>query len=195
VALEAYRTRPEGVAGLVLICGAPGRVTHTFKGGDALARALPAIIARVERHPQIARALWSNLPPAAAARVALVAGEVDPELDPADLLAYMEHVANLDVIMFLRMLQSVGEETAEDVLPTVAVPVLVIAGDGDTFTPPPLAERMATTIPDAELMLAAGATHVVPLERREAVRERILGFLQGRVLPRLAPTARAAGRA
>ncbi|MEP7123960.1 MAG: alpha/beta fold hydrolase, partial [Byssovorax sp.] len=32
VLLEAYRLRPERVRGLVLICGASGRITHSFKG-------------------------------------------------------------------------------------------------------------------------------------------------------------------
>src|SRR5439155_16213077 len=114
VALEGYRRRREGVAGLVLICGAPGRVTHTFKGGDALARALPGLIERVSRHPLLARAVWANLPPSLATRVALATGEVDAGVAPEDLQPYMEHAANIDLPMFLRMLASVGDASAED---------------------------------------------------------------------------------
>jgi pimeloyl-ACP methyl ester carboxylesterase len=182
VVLESYRKRPEGVAGVVLICGAPGRVTHSFKGSDALARALPKLIERVERHPILARAVWANLPPGAATRVALATGEVDAGVDPEALLPYMEHVTSLDVGLFLRMLSAAGEVTAEDMLPTIAVPTLVIAGELDSFTPPSLAQRMVDAIPGAELMLVEGGTHVVPIERREAVRARVAEFLERRVL-------------
>ncbi len=183
VALEGYRRRSEGIAGLVLICGAPGRVTHTFKGSDAMARALPAVIERVSRHPLLARAVWANLPPGLATRIALATGEVDAGVAPEDLQPYMEHAANIDLAMFLRMLAAVGDASAEDMLGDIAVPVLVIAGELDTFTPPHLAEKMAAAIPHGELMLVRGGTHVVPLEKREAVRERIDAFFRERLAP------------
>ncbi len=174
----------------MLICGAAGRVTHTFKGSSVLAQTLPKLIERVERHPQIARALWSNMPPSVATKVALATGEVDASVEHADLQPYMEHVADLDVLMFLRMLQAVGEQSAEDVLSSIQVPVLVISGELDSFTPPHLAEKMAASMPDSEFMLLNGATHVVPLERRDEVRNRIHRFIRERVLPKVAPTTK-----
>jgi pimeloyl-ACP methyl ester carboxylesterase len=80
------------------------------------------------------------------------------------------------------MLQAVGEQTAEDMLGTIDVPVLIIAGELDTFTPPHLAEQMAASIPNSELMMVPGATHVVPIERREAIRDRIIEFVRDRVM-------------
>ncbi len=184
VALEGYRSEPDQLVGLVLLCGAPGRITHTFKGSEALAQALPRLIDRVRKRPRFARALWSNFPPEAATRIALATGEVDASaIRPADLLAYTEHAANLDLLMFLRMLQTVGEETAEDMLPMVQVPVLIIAGELDTFTPPRLAEQMAASLPDSELMVVEAATHVVPIERRDQVRNRIQTFVAERIMP------------
>ena len=103
-------------------------------------------------------------------------------MNPADLLPYMEHVTDLDPLMFLRMLQEVGEQTAEDMLGSIQVPVLVIAGENDTFTPTHLAERMASAIPDAELLVEEGATHIVPLERREVIKECVLDFVRRRVV-------------
>jgi len=186
LALEAYRHQPEDVAGLVLICGTAGRLTHTFKGGDALARTLPRLIERVRQNPRLARALWSNVPPEVSVRVALATGEVDAAaIQPEDLKRYSEHVAGLDLEMFLRMLHAVGEQTAEDMLGTIEVPTLVLAGEQDTFTPTYLAERMAAAIPNSELTIYPGATHVVPIERRDAVRERIHRFVDERVYPHL----------
>ncbi|MBW2452986.1 MAG: alpha/beta hydrolase [Deltaproteobacteria bacterium] len=186
VALEGYRSQPDHLVGLVLLCGAPGRITHTFKWSEALAQALPRLIERVRRRPRVARALVSNFPPEVATRIALATGEVDATaIQPADLTAYTEHVANIDLLMFLRMLQAVGEQTAEDMLPTVEIPVLIITGELDTFTPPHLAERMAAALPQSELMIVEAATHVVPIERREQVRDRIQAFLKDRVMPQV----------
>ncbi|MEO7327914.1 MAG: alpha/beta hydrolase [Minicystis sp.] len=182
VALEALRLRREKVRGLVLICGASGRITHTFKGTNVLAQVLPRIIARVEARPDIARAIWSRVPPEVALRIAFLAGEVDKlALLPADLLPYMAHMVDIDLPMFLRMLRAAGEHSALDLLPTIDVPALVIAGDRDSFTPPRYAEEMAAAMPRGELMMVSGGTHVVPLERKELVSERVEKFLRERV--------------
>ncbi len=179
--LEAYRLRPARVRGLVLICGASGRITHSFKGTNVLAQMLPRFIARVDAHPEIARAIWSRVPPEVALRVALLAGEVDAAIVPEDLLPYMTHMVDIDLPMFLRMLRSAGDHSAADMLPLISVPTLVIGGDRDSFTPPRFAEEMAAAIPDSELLMVAGGTHVVPLERKELVAERVERFLRERV--------------
>lgn len=181
VALEGYRARPDAVKGLVLVCGSPGRITHTFRGTNVLAQLLPRLIERVDAHPHLARALWSRVPPDLSLRIALASGEVDASVNPDDLMPYMTHMVDIDLPMFLRMLRSAGEHSAADLLPEVRVPVLVVAGDRDQFTPPHYAEQMAAAMPDAELLMVAGGTHVVPIERRDLVRERVTRFLRERV--------------
>jgi pimeloyl-ACP methyl ester carboxylesterase len=182
VALEGYRLRREKVRGMVLICGSPGRITHTFKGTNVLAQWLPDAIQQVDAHPTIARALWSNVPPEMALRVAFFTGEVDTKtVQPEDLLPYMRHMVAIDLPMFLRMLRSAGEHNAADLLPEVDVPVLVIAGDKDSFTPSANAEAMAAALPKGELLMVAGGTHVVPIERRELVADRVATFLRDRL--------------
>ncbi len=182
VTLEAFRLRREKVRGLVLVCGSSGRITHTFKGSDVMAQVLPGFIERVEAYPEIARALWSRVPPEIALQVALLTGEVDTStIVPADLMPYMKHMVDIDPLMFLRMLRSAGEHSAADILPQVDVPTLVIAGDHDSFTPPRYAEEMAAAMPQAELMMVQGGTHVVPLERKELVAARVEKFLRERV--------------
>ena len=182
VVLEALRLRREKVRGLVLVCGSSGRITHTFKGTNVMAQLLPRVIAQFDAHPEIARAIWSRVPPEIALQVALLTGEVDvAAIAPADLMPYMKHMVDIDPPMFLRMLRSAGEHSAADLLPKIDVPALVIAGDRDTFTPPRYAEEMAAAIPQAELMMVAGGTHVVPLERKEQVAARVEKFLRERV--------------
>jgi pimeloyl-ACP methyl ester carboxylesterase len=177
VILEAFRYRPEKIRGLVLICGAPGRVTHTFKGTDALAQVLPRMIETVDKYPHVARAVWGSVPPELALKVALALGEVDAKLiHPRDLVRYLEHMVDIDLPMFLRMLRAAGEHNAADMLGTIDVPALVIAGDKDSFTPPRLAEEMASAMPKGELVMTSG-THVVPLEQRSLVEEKVFALL------------------
>lgn len=178
IALEGYRLRPRKIGGLALICGAPGRVTHTFKGSDALAQLLPKLIARVDAHPHLARGLWGSVPAGLALKIAGITGEIDTKLMVAeDLLPYLEHMVDIDLPMFLRMLHRAGEHTAEDMLPSITVPTLVIAGDKDSFTPPRFAESMAQAIPGAELLVLQ-ATHVAPLEQKAIVHEAVENLLR-----------------
>jgi pimeloyl-ACP methyl ester carboxylesterase len=182
VVLENFRLHREGVRGLVLVCGSSGRITHTFKGTDVLAQLLPRFIERVDAYPEIARAIWSRVPPEVALQVALLTGEVDKSaIRPQDLMPYMTHMVDIDLPMFLRMLRSAGEHSAADLLPQIDVPALVIAGDRDTFTPARYAEEMAAALPQGELLMVQGATHVAPLERKELVAARVEKFLRERV--------------
>lgn len=178
VALEGYRLRSDKVRGLVLICGSYGRITETFRGNNTLGQFLPKVLEMVERNPEWARALWSRVPPELALKSALLLREVNPDaIEPDDLLPYLRHMTHVDIGLFLRMLRAAGEHDAEDLLPKIDVPVLVVAGSRDSFTPPFLAERMVELLPKGELLLIEGGTHVAPLEHRELVQTRVDDFL------------------
>jgi pimeloyl-ACP methyl ester carboxylesterase len=180
VVLEAYRQRPDKIRALVLLCGSSGRVTQTFHGNDLLARVLPKLLRVVESRPGLMRGIWSRIPVQTALDVALATGEVDKNLlDPADLVPYLEHVTNMDLLLFLRMLQAAGDYSANEFLASVAVPVLVVAGMSDTFTPYRLAEEMAKGMPHSELLQVPSGTHVAPLEQRDLVGKRVAQFLAG----------------
>lgn len=178
VSLELFRARPDNVRALVLLCGSYGRVTHTFKNSEVLANVLPKLSDLAAKHPKLTRALWSRVPPKVALRLALVTGEIDPRtIRPEDVEPYFHHVAHVDFPMFAKMLTAAGEHSAEDLLPALDIPVLIIAGDKDSFTPPELSRRMAELMPKAELVMLAGGTHVAPLEQHELVALRIEKFL------------------
>ncbi len=183
VALEAYRKRRTNVRGLVLLCGSAGRVTHTFHGSDALAQVLPRLIERVRSSPRLARGLWGSVPPELSLKIAALTGEIDATLmNPQDLLPYLEHMADIDLLMFLEMLRDAGEHSAADLLPEIDVPVLVVGGDRDNFTPVRYAEELAKAMPKGELLMLH-ATHVAPLEQRAVVHEKIASFLDALTPP------------
>lgn len=183
VALEAYRLRPEGIRGLVLICGTFGNVTSTFHGMPLLDLVLPKLLDVAQKMPDVVRAIWSRLPPQLSLKVALRAGEIDPDRVRAeDFLPYLSHMTHVDFPMFLRMLRAAGEHSAEDLLRHVDVPVLVVAGERDTFTPAFLAHAMAEALPKGELLMVPSGTHVTPIEQPVLVDAAIEKFFRERVL-------------
>lgn len=179
VALEEWRRYPKNVAGLVLICGSFGKVTQSFRGVPILDMILPKVMDIVDKQPDIARALWSRIPPEMALRAALMARDVDPSnVRREDMLPYLKHMTHVDFAMFLRMLRSAGDHTAEDWLAEIDVPVLIVAGEKDTFTPASLSESMAERIPGAELLMVQGGSHVAPIEQPELIAARVKQFLE-----------------
>ncbi len=185
VLLENYRAHRERVKGLILLCGSHGHLTRTFHNGPLLEIILPKLLDVVTKSPELVRAVWGRLPVEMALKIALKMGEVDPEkVRPDDLMPYLTHMTHIDVPMFLRMVQAAGEHSAEALLPTIDVPVLVVAGERDTFTPARLAEEMARAIPGAELLMVERGSHVAPLEQAALVDAKVVEFLETRVLAR-----------
>jgi pimeloyl-ACP methyl ester carboxylesterase len=178
VALELYRRAPERVRALVLICGSYGRITHTFHGNDILHRVLPKLIELVQKHRGVARALWGRLPSQLAFKIAGWLGEIDGvSLAASDFAQYVEHLSDIDLDLYLAMLQQAGNHSAEDVLPQVKVPTLVISAEKDTFTPVDVTRELADHIPGAQYMELKGASHAAPVERAKAINERVDAFL------------------
>jgi pimeloyl-ACP methyl ester carboxylesterase len=64
-------------------------------------------------------------------------------------------------------------------LSEIRVPSLVVGGAEDELTPPAVMRSMADRIPGARYVEIAGAGHVAPLERPEAVNAAVAEFLLG----------------
>jgi pimeloyl-ACP methyl ester carboxylesterase len=179
VALEEWRRYRENIKGLVLICGSYGKVTQSFRGVPILDMILPKVLDIVDKQPEIARAIWSRIPPEVALKAALLARDIDPtHVRREDMLPYLKHMTHVDFQMFLRMLRAAGDHTAEEWLGEVDVPVLIVAGEKDTFTPASLSEQMAERIPNAELLMVTGGSHVTPIEQPQLVLSRIHEFVE-----------------
>lgn len=68
--------------------------------------------------------------------------------------------------------------SAEEVLPRIDVPVLVIGGEKDILTLPRASRRMARTIPGAALREVEGVGHMGLLERAETYNQAIAEFAE-----------------
>ncbi|MBL9020033.1 MAG: alpha/beta hydrolase [Myxococcales bacterium] len=182
VALETYRRHPGRVAGLVLVCGAPSHPLRTFKGSATLEELLPTIQKWIGRVPGVVNRLTRALLPTRLAYEVASRLEIRRELvEPADFMPYLEGLARIDTRLFIAMLSSAGQHSADDLLPAVAVPTLVVAGGRDGFTPPDRSRAMAEAIPGAELLEIPNASHTAPIERPHLVDWTVRDFLARRV--------------
>jgi pimeloyl-ACP methyl ester carboxylesterase len=75
-----------------------------------------------------------------------------------------------------RMMASEPDYSADD-LARIKVPVAVVLGEQDEFIKSEHAAYLATSIPDAELILLPGVSHFAPLQRPEHFGREVLGFL------------------
>jgi len=70
-----------------------------------------------------------------------------------------------------------GRPEVASLLPTIACPTLVTTGELDSWAPPHQHEEIAAAIPISELVIVAGAGHMLPAEAPEAVNAAIAAWL------------------
>ena len=178
VALEYHRRHPEQVLGLVLICGSHGLPLDTFHDSKALKIIFPAWLAAAEKWPQAMEFIWQLAAGGEFAYQLATHLEVNGRLvHREDFTPYFRHLSSMDPRLFLGMLKHASEHTAFDHLPRIEVPVLIVAGTDDTFTPYWLSEEMQDRIPGAEMLTVPGGTHVAPIEQPELIALRLEKFL------------------
>jgi pimeloyl-ACP methyl ester carboxylesterase len=136
VCLEMYRRHRARVTGLVLLCGSYGTPLRTFKGKRTLEQVLPYVKFLVDRIPGTVARVWSSLVPTELAYQIATRFELNGELiRREDFLPYLDHMAKIDVRLFIDMLAAAGRHSARELLEHIAVPTLIVSGERDGFTP------------------------------------------------------------
>jgi pimeloyl-ACP methyl ester carboxylesterase len=182
VALETFRRHRKRVAALVLICGAPSHPLRTFRGSAVLEEWLPTIQKLIQKAPGIINRVTRAMLPTRLAFEIASRFEIRRELiAPGDFMPYLEGMARIDARLFVAMLAAAGAHSAEDLLPQVTAPTLVVAGGRDGFTPPERSRAIAEAIPGAELLEIPNASHTTPIEHPHLVNFTIRDFLARRV--------------
>ncbi len=182
VALETYRRHVERVAGLVLVCGAASHPLRTFRGSAALEEWLPTIQKWIHRVPGVINRVTRAVLPTRLAYEIASRLEIRRELiEPSDFMPYLEGMARVDARLFVAMLSSAGSHSAEDLLPRVMVPTLVVAAGRDGFTPPERSRAIAAAVPQAELLEIPNASHTAPIEHPDLVNLAVQDFLARRI--------------
>jgi pimeloyl-ACP methyl ester carboxylesterase len=177
VALELWRRHPEAVKALVLICGTPGHPLDRVSSSSALRRALSTSV-RAAASPALAL-MRSSLGSRIAREVAYLTGGARRDACPSDMLeSLFRHVGSLDPRVVSAVTAAYLDHDAHDVLPTITVPTLIIAGDKDQLTPVATAERMHREIRGSRLIVFTGHSHLVQVEKPREVHAAIEDFLR-----------------
>jgi pimeloyl-ACP methyl ester carboxylesterase len=183
IILEAYREFPERVSALVSLTGPFETPLKTFYGRDfnSIFRGLRIIL---EAMPRPVILLWRALflaNPGFTHRLAQFGRSLGPDARLEDMAPYYRHMAFLDPVVMLKMVESMRTHSAADLLSKVDAPTLIVAADLDTFTPVALAKVMEETLPDSELAVIEGAGHGAVIEKPDQVNEAVRSFLDRRV--------------
>jgi 3-oxoadipate enol-lactonase/4-carboxymuconolactone decarboxylase len=171
VALEMYRRYPERCSGLVLLLGSAGRVLSTA----TLPLPGPAIEWIVRHTPH---ALFGPLTRALARIAHAPGGQLAPRAfgligkrtthDDAALIT--EHLRRIDTRTVQAMIASAQAHSAWDVLPAIAVPVLIASGDLDPFAPTAtVGAEMHARCPQSELLRLPQGTHTALFDHAQEI--------------------------
>jgi pimeloyl-ACP methyl ester carboxylesterase len=195
VCLEAYRLMPDRVRAIVSVTGPYASPLRTFYNSTLMPRIFPLAQAVMKVIPRPTKVLWralfnSPLPHPGAIRL----GALGPKAKAEDMKPYYEHMAELDPLIMMKMVEGMHLHSAEDLLRHIEAPTLVIVGDKDNFTPPWLGRVMASRIPIAELVLVPGGTHGTIIEEPKIVNKAIIDFLARHLASKDKPPLSIVGR-
>lgn len=180
--LEYALTRPKLVSGVVAMCGSYGSLLKNFHDNGLLEKVFPYAFALAKRFPRATQKFWSTVLTQDVSIHASRYLEMNHRaVKHEDVVPYFDHLASMDPHAFLTMLGSTADHNVEHRLGTMAQPVLIVAGEHDTFTPAWISRRMSRLIPNAELLVVQGGSHVAPLESPELVELRVEKFLERKV--------------
>ncbi|MBI5486378.1 MAG: alpha/beta hydrolase [Deltaproteobacteria bacterium] len=189
VILEFQHRHPERVAALVPMCGCFEHPLRSSYDSDILERFLPVLNRAYEEHQQLFWQIWHRALPTKWGFWVAVLLEINRALVKYDdFMPYLEHVAEMDIGLFLAMLRFANEHSARAYLSDIRVPTLIFAGDRDKLTPFAVQKRMHNLIPGSEFQVLPLGTHTAPIEHPDLICLRLEKFL--RALPAAAKSVR-----
>lgn len=104
--------------------------------------------------------------------------------DPASRTRWRDRILANDRIGVTRAVRGViGRESVRDRLEAIALPTLIVVGDGDRTTPPSHSRRLHEAIRGSRLVVLPGVGHMSTLEDPNAVTDALRSFLESVATP------------
>lgn len=183
VILERAIQAPDRTVGLVPMLGSAGKVLDTFYDTPRSKTVFKTVYRMSEvfgdRVNRFAQPLVRG---PLAWPFALRTRMVDPlYTQREDFQPYLDHLADLDLRLFMRMVLEAHDHDAFPHLQDIQTRTLVIAAERDDFTPLWLSEKMARDLPDSDLMVLADASHAALIEQPHTINHRLKRFLESEV--------------
>lgn len=179
IIFEAWRHMPERIEAMVPILGTYGRpFDHLLHPtlGTALFQAFRTL--GPASAPLIIGGAYLGMRTPLAHYLNQAFGMVGRHVGRATMQPFYDHFALIDARTWVAMGIAAQEHTAEDLLASIDVPVLVIAGGRDAFTPLNLSYAMRDEIPGAEMIILEEATHSGLFEYPEEITHAVDSFLR-----------------
>ncbi len=178
VAFEAVRRQRARVRGLYAINGTYGHAFRTVMGSRLIGQIIPMLLRLIRAQAGLAGMLTKQI----AGRDALInamkrVGLVSPTIDMPIFRAVAAGFQSIDWVIYSDLLTQLDLHDAEEVLPTIDVPVAIVTGSKDLMTPPATAERMHRAIAGSRLVVVEGGTHYTPVEYPAIVVDELVRWL------------------
>jgi pimeloyl-ACP methyl ester carboxylesterase len=179
VILEYYFNYPAQVQALIPMLGSPGKSLDTLLGFSGFKKLFPLLAMLVNKTGSNAARVFhpileSSIPFALGRRTGMMNYK---RASQADMRHYFKHMTEIDPALFLEMVIQLGNHDLEPRLSEVKIPVLVIAGERDMFTPLHRSEKMAEKLPNSQLVILEGGSHAAIVEHTTEINDHIARFV------------------
>jgi pimeloyl-ACP methyl ester carboxylesterase len=182
VLLELYRRRPDLVRAMVLVAGGAD-----FPYATSRLLKVPGVHAAIRLGLGLAAPVVPAFRPLtrrlSKSKAIFPLGQTLGALGAAAPRVEVEHffraVGEMDPRAYWATLRALLRAHASDVLPSVSVPVLIVAPDNDIMAPRGDLELLQDTIPRASWYQVPRTGHAILLEAGDAVAGAVRGFLRG----------------
>ncbi|MHB8896141.1 MAG: alpha/beta fold hydrolase [Candidatus Geothermincolia bacterium] len=179
VILEFWRDNSDRVLALIPVNGPCANPFEAFGTAPWFEKAYTRIFNYFIEHDALLEAIGVPLLNSPVTWPVAKAVEIDRHrCSREEMDLYFEHVAKMGFANELRAVLGMAEHSAEDLLPSIDVPTLVIAGQKDGMCPMRLVKRIYRQIKGAELFVVPHGTHATLIEQPDAVNFRIETFLR-----------------
>jgi pimeloyl-ACP methyl ester carboxylesterase len=181
--VETYRQAPTRVAGLIPIAGTFENPVKTFANLAVLDRLYPIAerLFRVVPFEALRPFIRRTASPSVGHRAVQLIRVGGPKVREEHLAPHMAQIGDVNFSVLFKMMSELRRHHTRDLLPAIDVPVLVLAGRKDLFTPPAVQQVMAEVIPEAEIAWFDEAGHMLPIEEPEELTAAIADFLKRRI--------------
>jgi pimeloyl-ACP methyl ester carboxylesterase len=179
ILLELYRRRPELVPSMTLIAGTagvPGSGDPRLASRLGLSAARGALAASTPWVPVVAPAVKAFIRSRFADPFARAVGALRPRAPREDIAEFLDALDRMSPQAYWRTLRGLTEGHAWDVLPSVRVPVLIIAATNDVLVPLEEVQRLHRALPQAEWLQVEDAGHAGLLEAGTEIAQAVRGF-------------------
>ncbi|MGH2806980.1 MAG: alpha/beta fold hydrolase [Actinomycetota bacterium] len=165
IALELVLRYPERVRAMVIVCGGFGHPLGRLLRYLELPSVLP-LVASIGKHfgPSLQAPFRAFVSRPEIAGLVSQSGLVGATADSRLLVELLQGIASCDLRTLMATYEEVVGEGGPELVESIDIPTLLIAGAKDTFTPRRMVEDMAREMNDARLEIYDRATHYLPIE-------------------------------